>query len=120
MGGRPPQNMYPIQMGGGMKQGPQSSSLGLWMNGVYVGAWTKDDALMYDEKCINSSEGIPLSLPLPFLPRNPNYQGKIFRTFFEICLPDSWDIRQRFASRYQVDPVSAFELLAQIGRDCVG
>ncbi|WP_332852684.1 type II toxin-antitoxin system HipA family toxin [Duganella sp. S19_KUP01_CR8] len=103
-----------------MKQGPQSSSLGLWMNGVYVGAWTKDDALMYDEKWINSSEGIPLSLTLPFFPRNPNYQGKIVRTFFENLLPDSWDIRQRIASRYQVDPVSAFELLAQIGRDCVG
>lgn len=103
-----------------MKQGAQSTSLRLWMNGAYVGQWTKDDVLTYDEGWMMSKDGIPLSLSLPFLPGKASYQGKIVRTYFENLLPDSWEIRQRIASRYQVDPVSAFELLEQIGRDCVG
>jgi serine/threonine-protein kinase HipA len=42
------------------------------------------------------------------------------QSYFENLLPDSDDIRERLAGRFKVDPGSTFDLLEQIGRDCVG
>ena len=40
--------------------------------------------------------------------------------FFENLLPDSSEIRQRVKNRYEAASLSAFDLLTEIGRDCVG
>lgn len=42
------------------------------------------------------------------------------RTYFENLLPDSKEIRERVARRYQAGSTNAFALLAEVGRDCVG
>jgi len=35
-------------------------------------------------------------------------------------LPDSSDIRQRIRNQYRAAPLSSFDLLVEIGRNCVG
>ncbi|ANH67247.1 type II toxin-antitoxin system HipA family toxin [Mitsuaria sp. 7] len=99
-------------------------TLGLWMNGARVGQWSlapnAPDTLQYDEAWVESEQGRPLSLSLPFKPGNSAHRGDKVRAYFENLLPDSKDIRERLARRFSTGSTDAFELLAEIGRDCVG
>lgn len=99
-------------------------TLGLWMNGAYVGNWSlapnAPDTLQYDPAWTQSEQGRPLSLSLPFTPGNAPHRGDKVRAYFENLLPDSKDIRERLARRFNTGSTRAFELLAEIGRDCVG
>lgn len=101
-----------------------SRTLCLWMNGAYVGSWTlapnAPDRLQYDPAWTQSEQGRPLSLSLPFTPGNAPHRGEKVRTYFENLLPDSKDIRERLARRFRTGSTDAFELLTEIGRDCVG
>jgi serine/threonine-protein kinase HipA len=47
-------------------------------------------------------------------------RGDKVQNFFDNLLPDSEPIRQRIRSRFGVPTTQAFDLLAAIGRDCVG
>lgn len=42
------------------------------------------------------------------------------RAYFENLLPDSQNIRERIARRFQADSTQAFALLTEVGRDCAG
>ncbi|MGQ3052903.1 MAG: type II toxin-antitoxin system HipA family toxin [Roseateles sp.] len=99
-------------------------TLGLWMNGARVGTWSlapnNPDTLQYDLAWTVSDQGRPLSLSLPFTPGNAPHRGDKVSTYFENLLPDSKDIRERLARRFNTGSTRAFELLAEIGRDCVG
>lgn len=99
-------------------------SLGLWMNGAFVGTWSlapnTADTLQYDLAWTRSEQGRALSLSLPFIPGNASHRGNKVRAYFENLLPDSKDIRERVARRYRTGSTDAFDLLAEIGRDCVG
>lgn len=99
-------------------------TLGLWMNGAYIGTWSlaphAPDTLQYDLAWTQSEQGRPLSLSLPFTPGNAPHRGDKVRGYFENLLPDSRDIRERLARRFHTGSTRAFELLAEIGRDCVG
>src|SRR5690606_40527921 len=64
--------------------------------------------------------GRPLSLSLPLTPGTAPHRGEVVRAYFDNLLPDSQDIRARAASRFHARSTGAFDLLAQIGRDCVG
>jgi len=98
--------------------------LGLWMNGAHVGTWSMasnaPDTLQYDLGWTQSEQGRPLSLSLPFTPGNAPHRGDKVSAYFENLLPDSKDIRDRLARRFNTGSTGAFELLAEIGRDCVG
>ncbi len=99
-------------------------TLGLWMNGAHVGVWSlaphAPDTLQYDLAWTQSEQGRPLSLSLPFTPGNAPHRGAKVRAYFENLLPDSKDIRERMARRFNTGSTDAFQLLAEIGRDCVG
>ena len=99
-------------------------TLGLWMNGAFVGTWSLAPnapyTLQYDLAWTQSEQGRALSLSLPFTPGNSPHRGDKVRAYFENLLPDSKDIRDRLARRFNTGSTSAFELLAEIGRDCVG
>lgn len=101
-----------------------TQALYLWMNGAFVGTWSMrphvGDILQYDDNWVASSQGRPLSLSLPFTPGNQPHRGHAVRAWFENLLPDSKDIRERVARRFQAGSTEAFALLAEIGRDCVG
>lgn len=99
-------------------------ALKLWMNGAFVGTWSLaphlPETLQYDTAWTQSPEGRPLSLSLPFTPGNGPHRGPQVRAYFENLLPDSRDIRARLARRHGMGSTDAFDLLARIGRDCVG
>ena len=104
-------------------QARKSKALGLWMNGHFVGTWSLEaggDVLQYDSQWVQSPQRRPLSLSLPFTPGNRPHKGHAVRFYFENLLPDSKDIRERVARRYQVGATDAYTLLREVGRDCVG
>ncbi|WP_333997718.1 type II toxin-antitoxin system HipA family toxin [Burkholderia cepacia] len=97
--------------------------LDLWMNGIPVGYWEVRrgvERLVYLPAWLDDPQGRPLSLSLPFTPGNQPHQGAIVADYFDNLLPDSEPIRRRIAQRYRLRSTAPFELLASIGRDCVG
>jgi len=99
------------------------NKLNLWMNGEYVGYWSKKsgiEELQYDKTWVESVRGRPLSLSLPFTPGNQKYRGDSVKFYFDNLLPDSTDIRERLALKFDAKSTSPFDLLAELGRDCVG
>lgn len=101
-----------------------SQTLSLWANGDYVGRWTytarADMELQYDAHWVRSPRGRPISLSLPFNLANEVLKGDKVAHYFEGLLPDSDAIRRRVAARFKTGSTQAFDLLAAIGRDCVG
>lgn len=108
----------------------RSLALDIWMNGLYVGTWERPkgaaDRLIYDTGWIQSTEGRPLSLSLPFGhtgSRGDDMQalrGDKVAAYFENLIPDNERILQRLRDRYGARSTAPFDLLATIGRDCVG
>jgi serine/threonine-protein kinase HipA len=106
-----------------MRRQTRTQRLNLWMNGIPVGYWEKNrdgERLGYFDEWVVSDQGRPLSLSLPFTPGNQPYRGDIVTAFFDNLLPDSDAIRRRLAQRYRTESTRPFDLLAALGRDCVG
>ncbi len=100
-----------------------TNRLDLWMNGLPVGYWEivrGVERLVYLQSWLDDEQGRPLSLSLPFTPGNQPLRGPIVTDYFDNLLPDSERIRRRIAARYRTAGISPFELLAVLGRDCVG
>ncbi len=101
----------------------KSNKLNIWMNGFLVGYWESTaqiERLAYSEEWLTDEMSHPLSLSLPFLPGNEPHQGQIVKSYFDNLLPDSDSIRRRLAQRHHIGSTDAFQLLAELGRDCVG
>lgn len=98
-------------------------SLSVWSNGERVGTWTIPargaTQFLYDRTWRESPLGRPLSLSLPYTGDLP-LRGDVVRDYFDNLLPDSEPIRKRLASHYKLASMDAFDLLQEIGRDCVG
>nr|WP_232834548.1 type II toxin-antitoxin system HipA family toxin [Rhodoferax ferrireducens] len=93
------------------------------MNGQHVGVWSRHaarDTLSYAKTWFDAPLGRPLSLSLPFQPGNLPHQGETVRNYFSNLLPDSQPILERLAQRFKTGSTEAFDLLTEIGRDCVG
>jgi serine/threonine-protein kinase HipA len=101
-----------------------SRALGIWANGQKVGRWTIPASgpmeLSYDAAWVASKEARPISLSLPINFEGLPLKGERVGFFFDNLLPDSDRIRQRIRSRFHTRSGDAFDLLAAIGRDCVG
>lgn len=99
-------------------------TLHLWSNGDYVGRWTVNatgvSELYYDAAWYRSARGHPISLSLPFNRRNQPINGDYVYRYFDGLLPDSETIRKRLAFRFKTGSTDAYDLLAAVGRDCVG
>jgi len=99
-------------------------SLNAWINGQFVGTWSIDghgkSSFQYDRAWTESPQGRPLSLSLPFVFGNQPIKGEIVDFYFDNLLPDSDQIRRRLQTRFHTRSDAAFDLLAAIGRDCVG
>ncbi|CNH84874.1 putative transcriptional regulator [Yersinia frederiksenii] len=97
--------------------------LNIWMNGQLVGYWEKrqgEEYLAYTQEWVSSEQGRPLSLSLPFTPGNSIYRGQVVKDYFDNLLPDSDEIRRRLATKYHANSIDPFDLLIELGRDCVG
>ncbi len=99
------------------------AELHVWMNGLHVGVWstlrTGTPVFRYDETWVRAEEGRALSLSLPFS-AGLELRGDVVANYFDNLLPDSADIRRRLRSRFLARSSEPFDLLAAIGRDCVG
>jgi len=101
----------------------QTQRLNVWMNGIPVGYWEttrQGERFGYFDEWLVDEQARPISLSLPFLPGNAPYQGQIVTDYFDNLLPDNDAIRRRLAQRHQAAGTDAFNLLAKLGRDCVG
>lgn len=102
-----------------------SQPLAIWANGELVGRWTpatrRPMELRYEDSWLASRSARPLSLSLPLpLVGNEPIRGDRVEHFFDNLLPDRGVIRKRLAQRYAAGSEDTFDLLAAIGRDCVG
>lgn len=96
--------------------------LNVLMNGFLVGKLEKTASsgliFTYDEKWLNTPGARPISLSLPLPARQ--FAGDVVYNFFDNLLPDNAQIRSRIQTRFHVPTDQPFDLLASIGRDCVG
>lgn len=93
------------------------------MNGIRVGAWkvtpSSGHEFAYDEAWIGHPEARPISLSMALRPHEP-YRGEQVSNYFENLLPDNRRIRERLQQRFRTSSVRAFDLLAEVGRECIG
>lgn len=93
------------------------------MNGELVGHWRvtpHGEELQYADSWLASPLRRPISLRFPLTPDARPYSGTEVHDYFENLLPDTKAIRERLAQRFKTGAISAFPLLAALGRDCVG
>jgi serine/threonine-protein kinase HipA len=93
------------------------------MNGLRVGTWRIPARgpmeLLYDPAWIDSVEGRPISLSLPFLGGAP-HRGNAVAAYFDNLLPDTPELRKRLQRHFKTASDKIFDLLSAVGRDCVG
>lgn len=108
---------------------PRVPALDIWMNDLHVGRWERSragvDRLIYERAWMETPEGRPLSLSLPWT--GVDVKGHVIPlvspavgAYFENLLPDNERILRRLRERYGAASTSAFDMLATIGRDCAG
>ncbi|WP_412757645.1 type II toxin-antitoxin system HipA family toxin [Legionella bozemanae] len=92
------------------------------MNGILVGMLEKTShgglKFTYHQDWLNQTGARPISLSLPLVEQT--YAGDVVYNFFDNLLPDNQQIRARIQARFQIATSQPFDLLAGIGRDCVG
>ena len=97
-------------------------SLMVAMNGEEVGTLYRDGdgamSFQYATSWLQDVDARPISLSLPL--RAEHHRGAAVFNFFQNLLPDSDAILTRMQTRFQVATTHPFDLLAAIGRDCVG
>jgi serine/threonine-protein kinase HipA len=93
------------------------------MNGERVGVWRTplhgSHEFVYAETWLSSAHARPISLSLPLRPSNEPFRQGV-ESFFDNLLPDNRAIRERIQRRFGAATVNPFDLLREIGRDCVG
>ncbi|MDB5798244.1 MAG: hipA [Paucimonas sp.] len=101
-----------------------AGALNVWLNGEFVAIWswsrTDTHSLRYTEGWLNSHSVRPLSLSLPILAGEPTFTGPAVKNYFDNLLPDNERIRDRLRTRFRTGSIQPQDLLAALGRDCVG
>jgi len=96
--------------------------LNVMMNGILIGQLektTKNELIFtYDPSWLNTSGARPISLSLPLV--NQTFSGDVVYNFFDNLLPDNPQIRARIQTKFNIATSQPFDLLASIGKDCVG
>lgn len=104
-----------------MGRARKSRVLTVWMNGELVGEWRRSatgaQEFAYAKAWMTAAAARPISLSLPLHPQ-PYRKG--VAEFFDNLLPDSRAIRERIQRRFGTSSTGTFDLLQEIGRDCVG
>lgn len=104
-----------------MARHAKRQAIGLWMNGIYVGEWRISSrgvhTLAYAQEWRDSIFARPISLSLPI---EEDHHGPVVERYFDNLLPDNKAIRSRLQEKFGASSDSAFDLLSEIGRDCVG
>ncbi|HVE44088.1 MAG TPA: type II toxin-antitoxin system HipA family toxin [Gammaproteobacteria bacterium] len=100
----------------------QHRTLYLFMNGIHIGTLEKTNkgilTFRYEQSWLDRPGARPISLSLPLI-KEP-FVGDIVYHFFDNLLPDNSQIRARIQAKFHVTTDQPFDLLAAIGKDCVG
>lgn len=92
------------------------------MNGIAVGTLEKSARggliFTYLQTWLNTPGARPVSLSLPLVKQT--FSGDVVYHFFDNLLPDNAQIRARIQTTFHAPTNQPFDLLASIGRDCVG
>ncbi len=107
-----------------MARTSKKRELNVWMNGELVGVWNVTASgkheFRYAEGWKESENARPLSLSMILQPSDMPHSGDVVEYYFDNLLPDNKTIRNRIQSRFGTKTASTFDLLNEIGRDCVG
>jgi serine/threonine-protein kinase HipA len=99
-----------------------SATLKILMNGMPVGTLERSSSnmleLIYDDQWLESDIRRPISLSLSLFSKK--HRGDAVQYFFDNLLPDNQQILDRIQARYKIGKSNAFDILAEIGRDCIG
>ncbi len=100
----------------------QTRVLDVYVGSSRVGQYTRAPggatSFRYDSDWLSSDRAFPISLSMPLSDRN--WSGEAATSYFDGLLPDDRVVREKIAAREQADSAGIFDLLAVIGRDCVG
>ena len=98
------------------------ATLYVYMNGREVGEYTQarsgEQVFSYADSWLGNSSAIPVSLSLPLTEKN--HKGATVINYFDNLLPDNKEIKDRIQARVGAKTSRPFDLLAEIGRDCIG
>jgi len=98
------------------------NTLHIFSNGIRLGSLKKNKqgtlALNYDNTWLESRDAYPVSLSLPLTTKQ--LSGEKVYNYFDNLLPDNPVIRHTIQTKFQLRSNHPFDLLACIGKDCVG
>jgi serine/threonine-protein kinase HipA len=86
--------------------------------GQYARAPSSAASFRYDPDWLSSDRAFPISVSMPLSDRV--WSGEAAASYFDGLLPDDRTVREKIAAREQAESAGIFDLLAVIGRDCVG
>jgi serine/threonine-protein kinase HipA len=96
--------------------------LNVYLNGRLVGKLQRESSgaidFTYEQSWLEWRNAFPVSVSLPL--REDRYIGAPVVAVFDNLLPDNVSIRRRLAERAGAAGYDAYNLLAAVGRDCVG
>lgn len=99
-----------------------AEKLNIFLNSIHLGSLeytTKGDLnFTYHQDWLNRPKNFPVSRSLQL--REESHRGAAVYAYFDNLLPDAASIRQRLAARMHAESDQVFDLLAVVGRDCVG
>jgi serine/threonine-protein kinase HipA len=105
-----------------MGRRPVHAPLSVYLNARLVGQLRRESSgaidFKYDPVWLAWKPAIPVSVSLPL--REDRYIGDPVLAVFDNLLPDNDYIRRRIAERKGAAGADAYNLLAAIGRDCIG
>jgi len=100
----------------------QGRVLDVYVGSSKVGQYSRTPggatAFRYDPDWLSSERAFPISLSMPLSDRV--WSGEGAASYFDGLLPDDRTVREKIAAREHAESAGVFDLLAIIGRDCVG
>ena len=100
----------------------QRRELEVYIGSSKVGRYSREPSgatsFRYDSDWLSSEKAFPISLSMPLSDRV--WSGEGATSYFDGLLPDDRTVREKIAAREHADSAGIFDLLAVIGRDCVG
>lgn len=103
--------------------GKTKQELQVYLQGIPVGYWKRDGrkhSFQYTAQDLRSSQAFPLSLSLPLAEPGTLYTGPQVEAYFDNLLPENEEKRNQLQHRFGCASSSAFDLLSELGRDCIG
>ncbi|NOZ53163.1 MAG: type II toxin-antitoxin system HipA family toxin [Gammaproteobacteria bacterium] len=100
----------------------KGSVLDVYIGSSKVGRYSREPSgstvFRYAPEWLASDRAFPISLSMPLSDRA--WSGESATSYFDGLLPDDRTVREKIAVQEHAESAGSFDLLAVIGRDCVG